>query len=249
MRGLLVVEAPSTGSGRTDLGGARAVGSGGCDGGRRRPAPRPCPGFPRERERRWGVWWDALARGVRVRVGARSRGRAVREPPLRPGRAHEGAVCAGGAPSCALRANERFGKPRAVGSGGHGDGGPRPRPCPGFPRERERRWGVWWDALARGVGVRVGGPLSRAGGSRTAPTTGVGRTRAGVMRGLLVVEGALRQAQGERVWEGRVRGEWGMRWGTGGRRPAPRTCPIARSGNGGAEGGSAALPAGEGFSG
>ena len=54
-------------------------------GGRRRPAPRTCPGFPRERERRWGVWWDALARGVRVRVGARSRGRAVREPPLRPG--------------------------------------------------------------------------------------------------------------------------------------------------------------------
>ena len=50
-----------------------------------RPAPRPCPGFPRERERRWGVWWDALARGVGVRVGARSRGRAVLEPPLRPG--------------------------------------------------------------------------------------------------------------------------------------------------------------------
>ena len=87
-----------------------AVGSGGCDGDWRAPrlAPldsclrrndarggvregrevgtsprRPCPGFPRERERRWGVWWDALARGVRVRVGARSRGRAVREPPLR----------------------------------------------------------------------------------------------------------------------------------------------------------------------
>ena len=33
----------------------------------------------------WGVWWDALARGVRVRAGARFRGRAVREPPLRPG--------------------------------------------------------------------------------------------------------------------------------------------------------------------
>ena len=59
----------STGSGRTDLGGAPTTGSGGCDGGRRRPAPRPCTGFPRERERRWGVWWDALARGVRVRVG------------------------------------------------------------------------------------------------------------------------------------------------------------------------------------
>ena len=77
MRGLLVVEGPlrvpsgqaSTGSGRTGLGSARAVGSGGCDGGRGCLAPRPCPGFPRERERRWGVWWDALARGVRVRVG------------------------------------------------------------------------------------------------------------------------------------------------------------------------------------
>ena len=85
MRGLVVVEGPSTGSGRTDLGGALAVGGGGCDGGRRRPTPRTCPGFPRERERRWGVWWDALAPGVGVRVGARSRGRAVREPPLRPG--------------------------------------------------------------------------------------------------------------------------------------------------------------------
>ncbi len=46
------VGGPSTGSRRTGLGGARSVGSGGCDGGRRRPAPRPCPGFPRERERR-----------------------------------------------------------------------------------------------------------------------------------------------------------------------------------------------------
>ena len=61
MRELLVVEGPlrvpsgqaSTGSGRTGLGGARAVGCGGCDGGRRRPAPRPCPGFPFSRERRW----------------------------------------------------------------------------------------------------------------------------------------------------------------------------------------------------
>ena len=58
---------------------------GGTPGDRDAPAPRPCPGFPRERERRWGVWWDALARGVGVRVGARSRGRAVLEPPLRPG--------------------------------------------------------------------------------------------------------------------------------------------------------------------
>ena len=52
MRGLLVVEAPSTDSGRTGLGGARAVGCGGCDGGQGCPAPRTCPGFPLSRERR-----------------------------------------------------------------------------------------------------------------------------------------------------------------------------------------------------
>ena len=71
MRELLMAEGPlrvpsgqaSTGSGRTDLGGARAVGSGGCDGGRRRPAPRPCPGFPFSRERRWAGWWSARAGG------------------------------------------------------------------------------------------------------------------------------------------------------------------------------------------
>ena len=44
----------------------------------------------------------------------------------------------------------------------------------------------WREGLVSGWG-----PLSREGGSRTAPTTGVGRTRAGVMRGLLVVEGPL----------------------------------------------------------
>ena len=45
-RGLLVAEGPSTGSGRTDLGGAPSVGSGGCDGGRSRPAPRPSGFLP-----------------------------------------------------------------------------------------------------------------------------------------------------------------------------------------------------------
>ena len=134
MRGLLVVEGPlrvpsgqaSTGSGRTGLGSARAVGSGGCDGGRGCLAPRPCPGFPRERERRWGVWWDALARGVRVRVGARSRGRAVREPPLRPGSLRSRG-CARGPPSCALSTGSGrtdLGGAPTTGSGG-GDGGRR----------------------------------------------------------------------------------------------------------------------------
>ena len=45
-RGLLVGGGPSTGSGRTDLGGARAMGCGGCDEGRRRPAPRPSGFLP-----------------------------------------------------------------------------------------------------------------------------------------------------------------------------------------------------------
>ena len=92
---------PSTGSGRTDLGGACAVGSGGCDGGRRRPAPRPCPGFPRSRERRWGgvgcgggcLWWGALRqaqgernREARMRWGvgdAMGRTETPRSAPLR----------------------------------------------------------------------------------------------------------------------------------------------------------------------
>ena len=82
-----------------------------------------------------------------------------------------------------------------------GDGG-APRPAWGEGSRGVRRW-------REGFGVRVGGALSRAGGSRTAPTTGVGRTRAGVMRrggGAPFVW--LRQAQGERIWEGRVR--WGV---------------------------------------
>ena len=170
------------------------MGSGGCDGGRRRPAPRPCPGFPRERERRWGVWWDALARGVRVRVGARSRGRAVREPPLRPGWAHEGGGDAGaaggrGAPSTGSGRTD-LGSARAVGSGGC-DGGrrrPAPRPCPGFPRERNDDGG--WVGCVGARGWCQGGRPALAGGRfANRPYDRGGRTRAGVMRGLLVVGG------------------------------------------------------------
>ena len=88
MRELLVAEGPlrapsgqaSTGSGRTDLGSARAVGSGGCDGGRRRPAPRPCPGFPFSRERRWAGWWSARAGGGGVRVPLSRDGRFANRP-------------------------------------------------------------------------------------------------------------------------------------------------------------------------
>ena len=88
MRELLVAEGPLrapsgqalTGSGRTDLGSARAVGSGGCDGGRRRPAPRPCPGFPFSWERRWAGWWSAGAGGGGVRVPLSRDGRFANRP-------------------------------------------------------------------------------------------------------------------------------------------------------------------------
>ena len=70
----------STGSGRTDLGGARAVGSGGWDGGRRRPAPRPS-GYRLSPVRRWGWggWRMLLVSGG----GPALAGRAIRESPLR----------------------------------------------------------------------------------------------------------------------------------------------------------------------
>ena len=143
MRELLVVEGPSTGSGRTDSGSGPTMGSRGMRWGTETsPAPRPCPGIPRERERRWGVWWDALARGVGVRVGARSRGRAVREPPLRPGGAHEGGgdAGAGGGGRWALRQaqGERVWEGRVRWGGGGCDGGRRraaPRPSGFLPSQ------------------------------------------------------------------------------------------------------------------
>ena len=45
-RGLLVGGGPSTGSGRTDLGGARAMGCGGCDGGTETPRAAPSGFLP-----------------------------------------------------------------------------------------------------------------------------------------------------------------------------------------------------------
>ena len=201
---------------------------------------------------------SALARGARVRVGARSRGRAVREPPLRLGSgAHEGEGVRGGPLRVASTGSGRtdLGGARAVGCGGcdRGRRRPAPRPCPGFPRERERRWGVWWDALARGVRVRVGGPWPALAGGRFANrpydrgVCGV----AGVRGGPLRVPSA--QAQGERIWEGRLQRGVGEAMGDGDaprrtslgsclrrndaravgsggcdggrRRPAPRPCP------------------------
>ena len=76
-------------------------------------------------------------------------------------------------------------------------GRPRASPLPWVPA----RAGTTMGGVVGCVGARGwcqgGGPLSRAGGSRTAPTTGVGRTRAGVMRELLVVEGPLRVPSGQ----------------------------------------------------
>ena len=80
-----------------------------------------------------------------------------------------------------------------------------------------------------GSGWVARGPLSRAGGSRTAPTTGVGRTRAGVMRGLLVVEGPFEslktgfdRLRANGFGRGAGGGEWGMRSGT----ETPRAAPL-----------------------
>ena len=76
-------------------------------------------------------------------------------------------------------------------------GRPRASPLPWVPA----RAGTTMGGVVGCVGARGwcqgGGPLSRAGGSRTAPTTGVGRTRAGVMRELLVAEGPLRVPSGQ----------------------------------------------------
>ena len=89
--------------------------------------PRPCPGFPRERERRWGVWWDALARGVGVRVGPALAGGRFANRPYDRGGAHEGGGDAGagggGGPFDRLRAN-------GFGRGACGGGTETPRAPP-----------------------------------------------------------------------------------------------------------------------
>ena len=112
--------------------------------------------------------------------------------------------------------DERWGRPRAA-------------PLPWVPaRAGTTMGGVMGCVGARGW-CQGGGPLSRAGGSRTAPTTGVGRTRAGVMRELLVVEGpssALRtgfdRLRANGFGRGACGGVWGMRWGA----ETPRAAPL-----------------------
>ena len=165
MRGLLVAKGPlrvpsgaSTGSGRTDLGSARAVGRGGCDGGRRRSRAALPSGFLPSQERR--AWWSAGRRGLLVVEG-----------PLR--------VPSGQALREALgeriwEARVRWGVGDAMGDGD----APRRAPLDSCLRRNDARGGVrgWGSAGAVGGGVRV--PLSRDGpsrgsgrtGSRTAPT-------------------------------------------------------------------------------
>ena len=143
-----------------DDGGVGARGS--CQGGGC-TAPRPCPGFPLSRERRWGRWregfvsgWGmhrpaplpwipafagttmgALARGVRVRVGD--------APPRAP----------------ALDSRFRGNDDGGVGARGSCQGGgcTAPRPCPGFPLSRERRWGSWREGFVSGWGMHRPAPL------------------------------------------------------------------------------------------
>ena len=134
---------------------------------------------------------------------ARSRGRAVREPPLRPGslrgRGCE-SCCARGpfvCPQDRLRA-DGFGK-RAC-SGGEGDAmggvvgcvGARGSGQGGWPVARSRGRAVREPPLRPGWAHEGGGDAGAAGGG--APFE--------------CPQDRLRQGQGERVWEGRVR--WGV---------------------------------------
>ena len=109
-------------------------------------------------------------------------------------------------------------------------GRPRASPLPWVPA----RAGTTMGGVVGCVGARGwcqgGGPLSRAGGSRTAPTTGVGRTRAGVMRELLVAEGPLRAPSGQAL-TGSGRTDLGSARAVGsggcdGGRRRPRAAPL-----------------------
>ena len=109
----------------------------------------------------------------------------------------------------------------------------------GRPRAAHLPWvparaGTTMGGVVGCVGARGwcqgGGPLSRAGGSRTAPTTGVGRTRAGVMRELLVAEGPLRAPSGQAL-TGSGRTDLGSARAVGsggcdGGRRRPRAAPL-----------------------
>ena len=185
---------PSTGSGRTDLGGARAVGSGGCDGGRRCPAPRPALGSRESGNDDGGCGGMRWREGFGSGWGPALAGGRFANRPYDRGGAHEGggdAGAAGGRPSLRQAQGERVWEGRGRWGVGDAMGGrrcPAPRPALGSRESGNDDGGCggmrWREGFGSGWAAR--GPLSRAGGSRTAPTTGVGRTRARVMRGLLV---------------------------------------------------------------
>ena len=161
-----------------DDGGVGARGS--CQGGRC-TAPRPCPGFPLSRERRWGRWregfvsgWGmhrpaplpwipafagttmgALARGVRVRVGD--------APPRAP----------------ALDSRFRGNDDGGVGARGSCQGGgcTASRPCPGFPAFAGTTMGEC--GFGKGACRGVAGSGDGKAALRTGPSTGSGRTDSG----------------------------------------------------------------------
>ena len=265
-RGLMVVEGPlrpSEAQGERISGSARAVGCGGCDGGRRRsPRLAPALGIPARagRERNdGGVMWVCLPlwvpaqeaggvvpqgdRDVRApalgsclrsegtTMGARSRGRAVREPPLRPGwvRTRAGVmrellvvrwgtrdrpyglqVPSGGSEASTGSGRTDLGGARAVGCGGC-DGGrrrPAPRPCWVPARAGTTMGGVVGCVGARGW-VPTWGPALAGGRSGNRPyDRGVGA------RGRLVAVGPLRVSSGQ-ASTGLGRRDWGSACATG----------------------------------
>ena len=141
-------------------GGVSARGS--CQGGGC-TAPRPCPGFPLSRERRWGRWREGFVSGwgmhrpaplpwipafAGTTMGALARGACVRvgnAPPRAP----------------ALDSRYRGNDDGGVGARGSCQGGgcTAPRPCPGFPLSRERRWGRWREGFVSGWGMHRPAPL------------------------------------------------------------------------------------------
>ena len=108
-----------------DDGGVGARGS--CQGGGC-AAPRPCPGFPLSRERRWGRWREGLVSGWGMH----------RPAPLPWIPAFAGTTM--GALARGVRVRVR--------------GCTAPRPCPGFPLSRERRWGNADSGSAPAVALR-----------------------------------------------------------------------------------------------
>ena len=126
------------------------------------PAPRPCPGFPLSRERRWGgavgragagggvpppgaLWIPAFAGTTMAGVGSSRGGGAPRRAPALGSRFRENDGGRGVRDTRELVVAEGT-APAPLDSclcrnDASTETAPRPRPCPGFPLSRERRWG------------------------------------------------------------------------------------------------------------